>query len=845
MPNTRSSIDVAAASGLLCRRAPGRAARLSAGLAATLLSCTALTATAQTTTPPPAPPASADTANPPPQDAATSDIVVTGSLDALPTTDVGSVFGFAKTLVETPRSASTISNEQIERFGITDIYDLVAQAPGTFTNSFFGVGGALDIRGTPGEVYFRGVRRLDNPGNYPTPIGASDRIDIVRGPASPIFGPSKTGGYMNFVPKSARVKGGALLDAPSGEVTATGGSYRKADLKAEVRGPFSIGSQKFGYSVFAEVEDSGSYYRNMSTRQHILQGAFDTDFSSNLRLEFGGMYQNFKGQQNGGWNRLTQDLVDNGTYITGSAQPIDTDGDGQISQGEVLAASGGNTLSVFGTFGCQGAAGSPFAASFTDACFTSTYPYLALQNAGTTRLSRKNTLTGKNDRLENKSSTYYADLIFTGDGGFSIKNQLFFDSYENINENAYGFSQFHDSYVVEDKIVAAYEANTKAGKFSFQVSPSIRYTDFKHGDDFNFEYFNRVDLTVGYTPLSDRLLSTECDCGYTNYVTGHYTDYAMAGLADLAFNFGLGVTLGARYDYIDVKSRYHYDKMEAPTAPESADGGKGAWSWSASANYKLPLGLIPYVTVARQSTVVAGQGAEIYPELVGPGSFIAASKLYEGGVKGQFLNDALYAAVSVYKQKRTDFNNQSITVNQAVETKGLEAEARWAVDRHLLVTGAYTRTKVYNLTALETGTLFGFFGIEDLVNVANPALFLGGQPIGLIPIPDRSASRRAGIPTNLYSLTATYAFDNGLALSASGVAVDSVFSSQSQVVKLPAYAKLDTAVSYEAGPWLARVVVKNVFDKKYFRANFTELFGATIVLPELPRTFQASLTYKF
>ena len=94
-------------------------------------------------------------------------------------------------------------------------------------------------------------------------------------------------------------------------------------------------------------------------------------------------------------------------------------------------------------------------------------------------------------------------------------------------------------------------------------------------------------------------------------------------------------------------------------------------------------------------------------------------------------------------------------MNQSVETKGLEAEFRWSVDKHLLITGGYTRTKVYNLTALTNGTLFSFFGIEDLVNVSDPSLYLGGQPIGLVPITSKSDSRRAGIPTNLYSLTAT------------------------------------------------------------------------------------------
>jgi iron complex outermembrane receptor protein len=56
--------------------------------------------------------------------------------------------------------------------------------------------------------------RLENPGNYPTPIAAADRIDIVRGPASPIYGPSKTGGYMNFVPKTARAANGTYAPDP-------------------------------------------------------------------------------------------------------------------------------------------------------------------------------------------------------------------------------------------------------------------------------------------------------------------------------------------------------------------------------------------------------------------------------------------------------------------------------------------------------------------------------------------------------------------------------------------------------------------------------------------------------
>ena len=71
-------------------------------------------------------------------DSEMEEVVVTGELRSQPGENVESVLGFQKSLLELPRSASTISFEQLERFNIKDIDELVALAPGSFTQSFFG-----------------------------------------------------------------------------------------------------------------------------------------------------------------------------------------------------------------------------------------------------------------------------------------------------------------------------------------------------------------------------------------------------------------------------------------------------------------------------------------------------------------------------------------------------------------------------------------------------------------------------------------------------------------------------------------------------------------------------------
>ena len=213
---------------------------------------------------------------------------------------VDSVFGFDKSIKDTPRSITSISKETLDKLNINNIDDLVVLSPGSFTQSFFGVAGSLDLRGTPGETYFRGVRRIDNPGNYPTPIGASDRIDIVRGPASPIFGPSKVGGYLNFVPKSERAQDKTDASRTAGEVGVTRGSFDKNVIHGEVGGPGDVAGKKFGYYLYAEGESSGSYYDNSGTDQKHLPGGArrpaDRKIAHRIRRHVSGLPR-----QPGGW----------------------------------------------------------------------------------------------------------------------------------------------------------------------------------------------------------------------------------------------------------------------------------------------------------------------------------------------------------------------------------------------------------------------------------------------------------------------------------------------------------------------------------------------------------------
>ena len=195
------------------------------------------------------------------QDTSLDEIVVTAANlnGVVQEKDSPTAFGIDKPLVDTPRSVTAISDLLLDRYDIKTVYDFTAVAAGTYTGSYFGVPGSINIRGTMADNYFNGFQQITNFATYPTPVDASSNVELVRGPPSPAYGAGQVSGYMNFIPKSALGATANFLSGPTGAVSATVGSYGQKEATLEGGIPLKLGNNDAGVYGFVKAGDSGSY----------------------------------------------------------------------------------------------------------------------------------------------------------------------------------------------------------------------------------------------------------------------------------------------------------------------------------------------------------------------------------------------------------------------------------------------------------------------------------------------------------------------------------------------------------------------------------------------------------
>lgn len=543
-----------------------------------------------------------------------SDIQVTDDpLRALSNEPSASSFGFSKPLLETPRTVSFISEEQINLFALNSVEDLVRVVPGAFTTTRFGIQGGIDVRNVPADTYFRGMKRINLQGHSRTVLAAMDSIEVVKGPPSPVFGMGKIGGYTNVTPKSGRAKIGGYLPSAQGFAQAIAGSYDRAEWSFGVGGPLGLKEKQGGYYVYGLLEDSESFTRDVPYKQKIAQAAVSVDnFIGPFRLDVGTNYQ-FAKTAGALTSRVTQALIDDGTYIRGTPLAnLDANGNGSLGYLEYnqLSPVRGNLSAanqpLSQRFAWQrDASGNPLPLDqfrVTAGIPESMYNYLVASCGGSTTaapagcadptgLLRAQGIGGPRptsgyvpvgfvldprtvgyDKLDARRAgaferelegTFvlaFADLVYDVNPDFTVKNQLFFDSMDQSKISRQPSGGKQDVYAVEDKITVTKRLTSAPEWLKLNTLGSINFrqtksTGYRYGGDFGS---TRTDVMAGdgrMTPNTSFIHAFENSDILNDgapWTSDYETKYWESGLG-LMFDVDLftktNLLVGGRYDY--------------------------------------------------------------------------------------------------------------------------------------------------------------------------------------------------------------------------------------------------------------------------------------------------------
>ena len=745
-----------------------------------------------------------------------------GLIERRPTETVN---GIDKPLIETARSASFASALTLERYGVETVDDLVAVSPGAFTASFYGVPGSVNLRGTLAEVYFRGFKRIENRGTYPTPLGATERVEIVRGPPGAFNGPGKVGGMLNFIPKTARVED-RYLSRPTGMIEAAFGAYGKKNTAGELGLPASFGAVEGGVYAYGELEDSRSFYRGISPRRQLLELSSDFSLPDGWSLSAGGMYFHADGYvQTPGWNRLTQSLIDDRTYITGRDTTVaDADRNGRLTPNE----AGGLLQGYFGI-------PPPVNPRFT-----------LDTGVGAARIGPRDVFISDRDFSRTETQTGYLDLGKRLSPDHSIKAQLFYDRLDNRRFVSYGYPAAYDSWTAEGRL--SWSGAFRLGEVSLKTVAGLSWRTLHGGrrETISTAALDRRDILAGPTPndVFDDPFSTEpgaIGLTWESDVRSVWTDKGAFAVADLTWR-RLNLVLGGRLDHYGARSRDLGTAADAAAGGGSEDG-RGRATYSISVSYRAGLGLMPYATYAETAALEVGQAGELAPSLIGSHSWLSGSDLREAGLKGQWLDGALLGSVSVYRQTRTALNGINLAV-VGHRSKGIELELRWIASQHWSIAFNGNRQK----TMVKGPDNSFVFVPPSTAQTSGPNGYGGGFAVFTVASLIPGDYEYSLIPRSVAALYATYTSDR-LALGQIGATAGARYVSKTSgtvpgAVVYPDYALFDFSSYVAHGDWTLSANIDNLFDKLYF-TPMTDVYTNVSVLPGVGRAWRLTLQRRF
>ncbi|MES2918767.1 MAG: TonB-dependent receptor [Pseudomonadota bacterium] len=180
------------------------------------------------------------------------------SLEELAKLEVRVATGTPKLLAVAPAVTSVITARELAALGAQDIGEALEAVPGLHVSngSFlyaprYFIRGIVStynpqtlvlVNGLPQTSFFLGDRGERIPGIYSLPVKLLDRIEIIRGPGSALYGADAFAGVINLITKSPLDTEGGQLSLSSGSFATRRGTLLQSATAGPVRGLFSLSS---------------------------------------------------------------------------------------------------------------------------------------------------------------------------------------------------------------------------------------------------------------------------------------------------------------------------------------------------------------------------------------------------------------------------------------------------------------------------------------------------------------------------------------------------------------------------------------------------------------------------
>ncbi len=727
-------------------------------------------------------------------------------LQILPTArPFNSVFGTDDNIVDVPRNVTIISRQQLTDISITDVLDFSKLTSSAFTTTNFGAPSNASIRGQSSDLFINGVRaRITSNGNgLPVDFNSVESVNIVKGPATAVQGSSMyVGGFIDLISKRP------YFDVAKGSVSYTLGSYNTNRWTVDTGGPFS---KQLAYRFSYSGEDTKGYYTDGKKETHSVYGAATWRPTANYELflnaqTFFGVYT-----ENWGVNRVTQDLIDNGNYVTGininngaTATPSDPQNSRNI-------LGGGNTIAW----------------------------------GPSVKLNRHTRLLRPGNQSDGVEFSVQAIQTAKISSDLNLKNTSYLSHTERNTLSTYYYSEVIDpSWFAENRTEFIYSLKN----LSLNSGLDLRYQRTKAYDDYFFEPVNAWDLTKDHTFINVyNSIDFAKNKGFA--IPGWPNRFAQPGIFNGDTNDSSGTTVGAFAqgtwkvnEQFNVVGGLRFDRFNAkvrePLLPPFPEANISVWlpNVNGSVVYKASANSSVYFTYnfSKNTSGAVGNGGGITGwNAAGTGldreSFQQPSTLYELGTKYSLANGKVFLNFAVYDQKRTAKSTSS-TVIQNFRYKGFESEINFQPNKRLYATASYS----YIDAESSAGFQYGLFGGASEVPPANKGATL---PIGTV-------KQVSGLPQHLFNGLVSYSFDNGFGLNTNIVVTGEMNNNTSGSLVIPMQYTLDAGASYKYKKWDFRVSVLNATNEENWSPpNAVYGNGSILALPGTQLQFTVKMSF--